>query len=137
MNMATLYQIGDDGSRADLCEIDEEPVVVGRSGRARVNIEDDGLSRRHFLIQRDGGDYVIKDLSSRNGTWVDGERVFAEKLHHNAHILAGRTLFLFADQPVSSTVLRKPLTGPHGTVLISAAAEAERSASEPILCQSE
>jgi pSer/pThr/pTyr-binding forkhead associated (FHA) protein len=137
MSMATLYQIGDEGSRAERWEIDEEPVVVGRSGQARVSIEDEGLSRRHFLIRRDGGDYVIKDLNSRNGTWVDGQRVFAEKLHHNDHILAGRTRFLFADRPVLSTTIGKPLTGPHGTVMIRAAPEPERSISEPILWQRE
>ena len=137
MNMAALYQIGDDGSPAERWEIDQEPVVVGRGGRARVNNEDAGLSRRHFLIRRDGGDYVIKDLNSRNGTWVDGQRVSAEKLHNNAHIMAGRTLFLFADRPVSSTMVGNPLTGPHGTVMIPAAPEPERSISESVLWQSE
>ena len=130
--MAALYQIEGDGSRAERWEIDTEPVVVGRSGRARVNIEDEGLSRRHFLIQREGRDYFIKDLNSRNGTWVDGRRVYAEKLHDNDHILAGRTLFLFADQPASSTSADQLLTGPHGTVMISAASGPERDASERV-----
>ena len=133
--MAALYQIGEDGSRTEQWDIDEEPVVVGRSGQAKVSIEDEGVSRRHFLILRDGEDYLIKDLNSRNGTWVDGRRVFAEKLHHNDRILAGRTLFLFAERPVSSTTVSQPLTGPHGTVLISAAAAPEREPSESIRCQ--
>jgi pSer/pThr/pTyr-binding forkhead associated (FHA) protein len=132
MNMAALYQIEGDGSRAEKWEIDEEPVVVGRNGRAHVNIKDEGLSRRHFLIQRDGRDYVIKDLNSRNGTWVDGRRVYAEKLHHNDHIVAGRTLFLFAEQPGSSTTVDKPLTGSHGTVMITAASGLEHNNSEPM-----
>ena len=132
INMAALYQIDDDGSRAERWEIDEESVVVGRNGRAQVNIKDEGLSRRHFLIQREGRDYFIKDLNSRNGTWVDGRRVYAEKLHDNDHILAGRTLFLFADQPESPISADKLLTGPHGTVMISAASEPEGAASEAI-----
>lgn len=113
--MATLYQITEDGSRAERWEIDEEPVVVGRSVQAKVNIGDEGVSRRHFLILRDGEDYVIKDLNSRNGTWLDGRRISAEKLHHDDRILAGRTLFLFAEQPVSSATVSK---GPHGTVIV-------------------
>jgi pSer/pThr/pTyr-binding forkhead associated (FHA) protein len=132
--MATLYQITEDGSRAERWEIDEEPVVVGRSVQAKVNIGDEGVSRRHFLILRDGEDYVIKDLNSRNGTWLDGRRVFAEKLHHDDRILAGRTLFLFAERPVSSSMVSK---GPHGTVIVPAAPKSERHPSESIVWQAD
>src|ERR1035441_10673209 len=83
MNMATLYQIRDDGSREERWQISNKPLAVGRSGQAQVSIGDDGVSRRHFLIVQDGEDYVIKDLNSRNGTWVEGRRVSAEKLRHN------------------------------------------------------
>jgi pSer/pThr/pTyr-binding forkhead associated (FHA) protein len=119
MSNATLFQFGDDGSRTLRSEIGEEPVVVGRSRQAKVNVEDEGVSRRHFVILREGEDYVIKDLSSRNGTWVDGRRVFAVKLHHNDWILAGQTLFLFASQVADSTAPGASQTGPHGTVMLS------------------
>jgi pSer/pThr/pTyr-binding forkhead associated (FHA) protein len=117
--MATLYQISNDGFSTERWDIDEESIVVGRSGQAEISIEDEGLSRRHFLIVHDGEGYVLKDLSSRNGTWVDGRRVFAEELHHNDRILAGNTLFLFADPPAVSGTVRVPRRGPHGTVMIS------------------
>jgi len=127
--MAELYHIGYDGSRAERWEIEEEPVVVGRSGQAKVSIGDEGLSRRHFLILRDGKDYVIKDLNSRNGTWLAGRRVCAERLHNNDCILAGHTVFLFADRPARSTKAGKLLTGPHGTVMVSATATSQHSPS--------
>jgi pSer/pThr/pTyr-binding forkhead associated (FHA) protein len=120
MNMATLYQIRDDGSREEHWQISNKPVVVGRSGQAQVSIGDDGISRRHFLIVRDGEDYVIKDLNSRNGTWVEGRRVVAEKLRHNDCILAGRTQFVFADPPVVSEGATQPQTGPCGTQIVMA-----------------
>ena len=116
--MATLYQIGEDGSRKERCEIGDAPVIVGRNGRAHVRVDDDGLSRRHFAILRDGEEYIIKDLNSRNGTWVDGRRVLAEKLQHNDRILAGRTQFVFADPPVAAGRTAQALTGPHGTQII-------------------
>jgi pSer/pThr/pTyr-binding forkhead associated (FHA) protein len=133
--MATLYQIGNDGSLAERWVIDEEPVVVGRNGQAKVGVEDEGVSRRHFRILREGEDYVIKDLNSRNGTWVEGCRVFVEKLHHNDCIVAGRTLFLFTDQPASSTPSAKSQTGPHGTVVVPGAQQPERRPSEPVVWQ--
>ena len=119
MNMATLFQIGNDGSRTERWEIGEDPVIVGRSGQAKVSVEDDGVSRRHFLILREGDEYVIKDLNSRNGTWVEGRRVSTEKLHDRDRILAGRTLFLFADRLDEPATAAHASTGPHGTVMLS------------------
>ena len=120
MNMATLYQISNDGYTIERWDIDEESVVVGRSGQAHVSVEDEGLSRRHFLIVHDGEGYILKDLSSRNGTWLDGRRIFAEKLHHHDRILVGNTLFLFADPAAVPPTVRGPRKGPHGTVMLTA-----------------
>ena len=119
MSMATLFQIGNDGSQTERWEIGEDPVIVGRSGQAKVNVEDEGVSRRHFLILREGDGYVIKDLNSRNGTWLEGRRVVTEKLHDRDCILAGRTRFLFADRLAESAAAAHPCTGPHGTVMLS------------------
>ncbi len=130
MNMATLYQIGDDGSRGEQWELSTQPVIVGRGGQAQVSIQDEGLSRRHFCIVRDGEDYVIKDLNSRNGTWVDGRRVLAEKLRHHNLILAGNTRFLFSASSGASTVVGQLPQGPHGTVVVSVAPERERKYSQ-------
>jgi pSer/pThr/pTyr-binding forkhead associated (FHA) protein len=128
--MATLYRIGSNGSKAEATEIDQEPVVVGRSAQAKVSVEDEGVSRRHFLILREGEDYVIKDLSSRNGTWIDGHRIFAGKLRHDDCILAGRTRFLFLDPPAALPTHGKSQTGPHGTVMLLAVPQAERCPSD-------
>jgi pSer/pThr/pTyr-binding forkhead associated (FHA) protein len=123
--MAALYQIDSDGSKAEATGIDQEPVVVGRSAQAKVSVEDQGVSRRHFLVLREGEDYVIKDLSSRNGTWINGRRVFAGKLRHNDCILAGHTRFLFLDPPESLATQGMCQTGPHDTAMILAAPQPE------------
>ena len=135
MSMAVLYQIGDDGSKAERWEVGNEPIVVGRSGLARVSIEDDGLSRRHFMIARNGEDFVIRDLNSRNGTWVGGCRIFEEKLHHNDSILAGRTQFLFAEPVLLSAAEHQSPTGPHGTRIICAAPKPQADVPEPLAWQ--
>jgi pSer/pThr/pTyr-binding forkhead associated (FHA) protein len=66
--MATLCLLGIDGAQGKQWEISDQPVTVGRGATADVKVEDDGLSRRHFMVLREGADYLIKDLSSRNGT---------------------------------------------------------------------
>jgi pSer/pThr/pTyr-binding forkhead associated (FHA) protein len=133
--MAMLYRLSDNGSRTGRWEIGEAPIIVGRNGHAPVSIEDEGLSRRHFLIAREGEEYVLRDLNSRNGTWVDGRRILAEKLHHNDCFQAGRTRFLFAELPFDAARLNDHLTGPHGTVIVRAAPQPEPRLSAPRLWQ--
>jgi two-component system, cell cycle response regulator len=66
----------------------EDTAVVGRDKNAEVHIDDKGLSRSHARITLRGTHYMIEDLDSRNGTYVDGDRVReAVELHDGARII--------------------------------------------------
>ena len=93
--MAFLCQIRTDGSRGESWEVSHRPLVVGRGNCADACIDDDSLSRSHFLIIREHEEFFLIDLDSRNGTWVDGEPVSARKLSPNENIMAGQSLFCF------------------------------------------
>src|SRR5271163_3132066 len=97
--MARLCLINDDGAVVESWELNGKPITVGRGQAVDVKIHDEGLSRRHFMVTREDEQYILKDLSSRNGTWVDGERAFVVQLKHNDPILAGRTEFRFCERP--------------------------------------
>jgi pSer/pThr/pTyr-binding forkhead associated (FHA) protein len=116
--MATLCLLGNDGATAKQWNIGDAPVTIGRSGQVDVKIDDEGLSRRHFMIAREGAEYVVKDLSSRNGTWVHGHRAVAARLHHNDCVLAGHTLFRFCEDSEERTLASPFLSGPHGTQIL-------------------
>jgi len=116
--MATLCLLNDEGAVLHQWEIGDRPVIVGRGGCVDVQIEDEGLSRRHFLIACEGEEFLLKDLSSRNGTWVDGERALAVNLRHDCRILAGRTQFRFSEDHLIPTTPIARATGPHDTVVI-------------------
>jgi pSer/pThr/pTyr-binding forkhead associated (FHA) protein len=108
--MAHLSLLDDNGTMARKWELGDHPVAVGRGETADVRVEDQSLSRRHFLITREGGNYHLKDLDSQNGTWVDGRRAAstATRLKHHDCIAAGRTLFLFSEgQPSSETYTQR------------------------------
>ena len=48
------------------------PVTVGRSKSATISIDDLMLSREHARIYLDGGQHVVSDLGSKNGTFLNG-----------------------------------------------------------------
>lgn len=49
--------------------------IVGRALTCSLRIDHRYVSSQHAMIRHDGDDWVIRDLASRNGTWVDGEQI--------------------------------------------------------------
>jgi len=73
---------------------------VGRDAGCDLPLEDPTLSRHHFELQWDGTTYQLTD-HSRNGTFVDGERITAScPLHIGSHIEVGELLFEYAHDQV-------------------------------------
>jgi sigma-B regulation protein RsbU (phosphoserine phosphatase) len=54
-----------------------ESVVVGRSEQADITVTDHSVSRRHARIFRQGADWSVEDLGSRNGTLLNEQRLAA------------------------------------------------------------
>lgn len=52
--------------------------VIGRLADCQVLVTDGNVSRRHAEIHRSGSSFVINDLGSTNGTYVNGERLIAD-----------------------------------------------------------
>ncbi len=50
-------------------------LVLGRETTCELPILDPGVSRRHAEVRVTGETVVLQDLSSRNGTWLNGQRV--------------------------------------------------------------
>ena len=125
--MADLYLLDDDGAAVEGWELGDLPVAVGRDETADVIVPDDTLSRRHFLIWREGESFLIKDLSSQNGTWVDGERAEGTKLSHDVCIVAGRTVFMFCEHPLHAGAVFQTLATPTETATVRPVALAEAS----------
>jgi len=68
------------------------PVVLGRSHRSDLTIDDDLLSRRHSEIRMNGhSQFEIRDLDSTNLTIVNGHDVTSHVLQYGDLILIGDT----------------------------------------------
>ncbi len=64
-------------------------LTLGRGEYADVQMFDEGLSRRHCVIENHGDSVVITDLDSRNGTYVNGERITTTVLHPGDMVALG------------------------------------------------
>ena len=64
----------------------------------RVHVRDPFASSRHVHLERSDGEWTLRDEGSRNGTWIDGQRVPAGQpvpLRDGALLEVGHTFFLF------------------------------------------
>ena len=64
--------------------------VLGRSTQATVRLADREVSRKHSQIDREGQDFVLRDLGSSNGTFLNGKRIFGPtRLSDGDEVLIG------------------------------------------------
>jgi two-component system, cell cycle response regulator len=68
--------------------------LVGRGERTDLRVLDEGISREHVAIERDGGKMVLVDLGSTNGTFCNGVRVARQDLTDGDKISIGATTIL-------------------------------------------
>lgn len=82
----------------------EDVTTLGRAASCQVVIESELVSRRHAQIIRRDEIYWLRDLASKNGTWLDNEPVTAESpLADGAEIRIGPALFRFVDPAATRT----------------------------------
>lgn len=82
---------------------------IGREATNQFWISDPALSRRHCLITGSGDQFIIRDLQSRNGTFVNGTQIEILELHRDDQISVGASTLIFlesdgAARPETNTV---------------------------------
>ena len=82
------------GERAPVV-IGDDPVVIGSEPGVRVLIDDPHVSRRHAELRRSTGGIVLRDLGSRNGTFVGRLAVKEVLLASGAEIKVGTSTLRF------------------------------------------
>jgi hypothetical protein len=91
------------GPRPNLVfELDGDSYTIGREAGTEIVIEDPQVSRRHATLTRQGTSYLIEDIGSTNGTYVNGKRVTAPMLLSNGDMIGlADTIVLAVQAPLT------------------------------------
>lgn len=108
-----------------------EQLLLGRDpGDGGLVIANREASRRHAQIRRRGNEFVVEDLNSSNGTYVNGVRRPLASLLEGTLITVGRTTFKFSLEPARSistlsSIPSQALPAPEGSTPNAKALEVE------------
>ncbi|MFC1759379.1 diguanylate cyclase [Planctomycetota bacterium] len=84
-----------DGGPCGLWDLDKECVTIGRAASCDIQLEDDSVSREHAEIRYEAEGYVIQDLGSTNGTWVNDIHFMESPLVAGDRIRCGNQIVKF------------------------------------------
>ncbi len=76
----------------------KESITIGRAEDNGVVIDNLAVSSYHARIDKAGGDFILTDLQSTNGTFVNDARVVSHKLSHGDNIAVGKHVLLFVGE---------------------------------------
>ncbi len=80
-------------------ELTGESIKIGREPGNEIIVENLLVSGYHARIDSAGKDYVLTDLQSKNGTFLNGEKVTSTKLKNGDQILIGKHTLIFTLHP--------------------------------------
>lgn len=84
-------------------------VSIGRDSANDLCINDHRLSRQHCLLSTQDTNFIIRDLGSKNGTFVNGVPVTEQHLNHGDQITIGDSVLVFQLDPDEAPVPKSPV----------------------------
>ena len=126
------------GKEEETIVLKKDLMTLGRSTDADIVIEDERASRIHCGIEWIDGAFHLKDLKSKNGTFLNGERVQLSPLRHGDRIRLGSSLVHVEEEtaPGADTAvneLQQAMSDGkgYGTILREILHDADRPAPRP------
>ncbi|HEV8658514.1 MAG TPA: FHA domain-containing protein [Thermoanaerobaculia bacterium] len=101
--MAKIFFVGLDGTEKSYRLQTHRPFTVGRDPGNDIILRDPKVSRHHAEIVFERGFFVLHDLASANGTYVNGKRVRVAPLTHGAKLRMGNSYGRFSEELPTET----------------------------------
>jgi signal transduction histidine kinase len=101
--MARLFVVTPRGN-VELVDLSAESVTLGRGADNRLSFpEDRGLSRHHLVVENENGGWMVRDLDSKNGTFVnDGRLTRPFRLQPGDRIAASHVVLTYQEPGTSN-----------------------------------
>lgn len=96
--MAKLFFVGLDGTEKSYRLQTHRPFTVGRDPGNDIILRDPKVSRHHAEIVFERGFFVLHDLASANGSYVNGKRIRVAPLTHGACMRLGSSEGRFSEE---------------------------------------
>lgn len=96
--MAKIFFVGLDGTEKSYRLQTHRPFTVGRDPGNDIILRDPKVSRHHAEIVFERGFFVLHDLASANGTYVNSKRVRVAPLTHGAKLRLGNSHGRFSEE---------------------------------------
>ena len=83
----------------------KDGLVIGRRPENDIQVDNLAVSGHHARVDKMGSDYIVTDLQSTNGTFINDEKIVSHKLKHGDNIIIGKhnIVFLESDKEISDT----------------------------------
>ena len=91
----------------------DREIIIGRSSDLDMVLVEDMVSRKHAKISTHGGQVIIQDLGSTNGTFANGEKIKRVRLREGDRILIGTSIIKLVTADAS---MEASVPGPDGIV---------------------
>lgn len=95
MLLATLEVISEGPMKGRRFRIETPIAHLGRGDYNEVLIQEDSVSAAHAMLMQRGGRWHVTDLESRNGTYVDGDRITETALPEACDLRVGNVKMIF------------------------------------------
>lgn len=101
--MAKIFFVGLDGTEKSYRLQTHRPFTVGRDPGNDIILRDPKVSRHHAEIVFERGFFVLHDLASANGTYVNAKRIRVAPLTHGAKLRMGNSYGRFSEELPTET----------------------------------
>ena len=92
----------------DEVELTSDETTIGRNSDSNITIDNAGVSAHHAKIIREGDEFVIEDIESRNGTFVNGKRVTRQLLSEGDEVVISKHILKLTNTQSQRAPARPP-----------------------------